>query len=63
VRKGEGVSIPLGAMLRDQALYPHPDVFDGFRFTKQHSKQPEGPSRFTDINEQWQVWGVGKITW
>jgi cytochrome P450 len=63
VRKGDGVSIPLGPMLRDNAVFPNPDVFDGFRFAKLHTKQPEGPTKFTDVNEKWQVWGVGKITW
>jgi hypothetical protein len=50
-------------MLRDKAAFPNPDVFDGFRFAKLHSKQLEGPTKFTDVNEEWQVWGVGKLTW
>ncbi|KAF2114936.1 cytochrome P450 [Lophiotrema nucula] len=68
VRKGEWVCVPLGPMLKDDALYPYADQFDGFRFAAHRTagddthKQPEGPSKFTDISENWQVWGTGKIT-
>ena len=68
VRKGDWVAAALGPMLRDSSLYPCPDKFDGFRFADpSHIEriavtQPEGPSKFTDINEKWQVWGTGKIT-
>jgi cytochrome P450 len=70
VKQGDWVSIPVGPMLRDERLYPQPDEFNGFRYTSKLMqdetntvRQPEGPSKFTDINEKWQVWGVGKITW
>lgn len=68
VRKGDWVAAALGPMLHDSRLYPCPNKFDGFRFADpKHAErastiQPEGPSKFTDINEKWQVWGTGKIT-
>ncbi|KAH8722687.1 cytochrome P450 [Phaeosphaeriaceae sp. PMI808] len=68
VNKGDWVAAALGPMLRDSRLYPRPDEFDGFRFAdssqvdRVSNAQPEGPSKFTDINEKWQVWGTGKIT-
>ncbi|KAF7876405.1 hypothetical protein EAF04_001497 [Stromatinia cepivora] len=67
VKKGDWVCVPVGAMLGDAENYPQPDVFHGFRFAdpkifgKQQSIQPEGPSKFTDISDKWQVWGTGKI--
>ncbi|KAJ8063629.1 hypothetical protein OCU04_007497 [Sclerotinia nivalis] len=67
VKKGDWVCVPVGAMLSDAENYPQPDVFGGFRFAdpkifgKEQSIQPEGPSKFTDISDKWQVWGTGKI--
>lgn len=69
VAKGEWVGIPVGPMLRDASKYPQPEVFDAFRFVdptklgRDHSVQPEGPSKFTDVSETWHVWGTGKLTW
>jgi hypothetical protein len=69
VAKGEWVGIPVGPMLHDPTKYPQPDLFDGFRFAdpgllgRDSSIQPEGPTKFTDINEKWHVWGTGKLTW
>ncbi|KAI4865980.1 cytochrome P450 [Hypoxylon rubiginosum] len=68
VAKGEWVGIPVGPMLRDASKYPQPEVFDAFRFVdptklgRDHSVQPEGPSKFTDVSETWHVWGTGKLT-
>ncbi|KAI1657940.1 cytochrome P450 [Daldinia decipiens] len=68
VPKGEWVGIPVGPMLQDASKYPQPEVFDGFRFAspkltgREHSRQPEGPSNFTDVSETWHVWGTGKLT-
>lgn len=56
-------------MLRDATKYPQPDMFDAFRFAdpsllgRDSSLQPEGSTKFTDINEKWHVWGTGKLTW
>ncbi|KAK7943817.1 uncharacterized protein PG986_012930 [Apiospora aurea] len=68
VAKGEWVGIPVGPMLRDASMYPHPDVFDPFRFIDSKLRrgttciQPDGPSKFTDVSDTWHVWGTGKMT-
>ncbi|KAF2488553.1 cytochrome P450, partial [Lophium mytilinum] len=68
VEKGNWICIPVGPMLRDASYYPQPDTFNGFRFASPElvggapSIQPEGPSKFTDISDTWQVWGTGRIT-
>ncbi|KAK8085466.1 hypothetical protein PG997_006737 [Apiospora hydei] len=68
VAKGEWVGIPVGPMLRDASMYPHPDVFDPFRFIDSKLRrgttciQPDGPSKFTDVSDTWHVWGTGKLT-
>ncbi|OCL06345.1 cytochrome P450 [Glonium stellatum] len=68
LEKGDWTCIPVGAMLKDDTLYPQPDEFNGFRFAdpklfgETKSVQPEGPSKFTDVLDNWQVWGTGKMT-
>lgn len=68
LKKGEWVAAALGPMLQDNSLYPKSKVFDGFRFADPKYTeatdcvQPEGPSKFTDVSEKYQIWGTGKIT-
>ena len=68
IKKGDWVAAALGPMLQDSSYYPRPNQFDGFRFADpkyteaEESIQPEGPTKFTDISEKYQVWGTGKIT-
>lgn len=69
VAKGEWAGIPVGPIMRDPSKFPQPDVFDAFRFVdprllgKESSRQPDGPSKFTDVSDSWFTWGTGKLTW
>jgi hypothetical protein len=59
--------------MNDAALYPNPQVFDGFRFAapvavekpeKMEVKQNEArQSKVTDVDLTFPFWGYGKEAW
>jgi hypothetical protein len=69
VEKGDWTYVPLRAMLYDPIRYPHPDTFNGFRFTDLPKSdlvpftQPEGPSKLTDVSHNWGMWGISRMAW
>ncbi|KAF7506029.1 hypothetical protein GJ744_012276 [Endocarpon pusillum] len=71
VNKGEWVCTPAGAVMHSENHYPEPLEFHGFRFADKKFvnhvldrgiSQPNGPSKLTDVDETWHVWGIGRIT-
>lgn len=71
---GNRVCVPGGAILRDPALYPDPEEFNGFRFVHAHGqrehraedgehKSSRGSSQFTETSTSFPLWGVGKRAW
>ena len=72
VNKGEWVCTPAGAIMHSENHYPEPMEFHGFRFAEKKFvnhvldrgvSQPNGPSKLTDVDDTWHVWGIGRITW
>ncbi|OTA92253.1 hypothetical protein M434DRAFT_396605 [Hypoxylon sp. CO27-5] len=70
VKKGDWACVPTRAMLHDETYYPHATTFEGFRFapldkvpimTANNVFQPEGPSRYSDLSENYHAWGIGGI--
>ncbi|XDG09977.1 hypothetical protein ABKA04_009592 [Annulohypoxylon sp. FPYF3050] len=70
VKKGDWTCVPTRAMLHDEAYYPHATTFEGFRFAPRDKVpttmadnvfQPEGPSRYSDLSENYHAWGIGGI--
>lgn len=71
VQKGDWTCIPAKAILQDERYFPKASSFQGFRFAHpdevnvnvQKVYQPEGPSRYTDLSENYHTWGAGGIIW
>ncbi|CAG8952927.1 hypothetical protein HYFRA_00007642 [Hymenoscyphus fraxineus] len=71
VKTGDWACVPTKAMLADEAYFPSAQSFQGFRFAPDGKlpknirtiSQPEGPSRYSDLSENYHVWGIGGITW
>ncbi|KAI0114415.1 cytochrome P450 [Nemania sp. FL0031] len=69
VKKGDWACVPAKAILQDERYFPSATNFQGFRFAppeKVASKiqtvyQPEGPSRYSDLSENYHAWGIGGI--
>ncbi|KAI1451456.1 cytochrome P450 [Annulohypoxylon moriforme] len=70
VKKGDWACVPTRAMLHDETYYPHASTFEGFRFAPREKVprnmasnvfQPEGPSRYSDLSENYHAWGIGGI--
>ncbi|KAI1120565.1 cytochrome P450 [Nemania abortiva] len=69
VKKGDWACIPTKAILQDERYFPHATSFQGFRFAPpdkvssnvQTVYQPEGPSRYSDLSENYHAWGIGGI--
>ncbi|KAH8427014.1 cytochrome P450 [Aspergillus melleus] len=63
---GDWACTPVGSMMRDPGNYPEPSQFSGFRFADpgllqgSHPLQSR-PSKLTDANETWQMWGTGRM--
>ncbi|KAI0384947.1 cytochrome P450 [Hypomontagnella monticulosa] len=69
VKKGDWACVPAKAILRDETHFPHATRFEGFRFAPRDEipgnletvSQPEGPSRYSDLSDNYHSWGVGGI--
>ncbi|KAI1475139.1 cytochrome P450 [Daldinia eschscholtzii] len=69
IAKGDWVCVPTKAILNDATYFPHADRFEGFRFAPLDKlpanmgtvSQPEGPSRYSDLSENYHAWGIGGI--
>ncbi|KAI0890679.1 cytochrome P450 [Annulohypoxylon maeteangense] len=70
VKKGDWTCVPTRAMLHDETYYPHATAFEGFRFAppdkvpkdeRSYIFQPEGPSRYSDLSDNYHAWGIGGI--
>lgn len=69
---GDWACTPVRAIMQDPAHYPSPLEFNGFRFvdtelldkaTKIGSVSQPTPSKLTDANNTWHVWGTGRMVW
>jgi cytochrome P450 len=69
-----GVTIPVGTLIaipgsaahRDEANYPYPNTFDGFRFAKlRESKGDTTTSRYQTVSTSSEhlAFGLGRHTW
>ena len=78
VPAGNLVCIPSYSIMHDAALYPNPQVFNGFRFaapaaaakkTEKTEGEGEGQkiearhSKVTDVDLTFPFWGYGKEAW
>ncbi|KAI0842314.1 cytochrome P450 [Hypoxylon sp. FL0890] len=69
VKKGDWACVPAMAILHDDKYFPRARSFNGFRFapldrlpkTVETLSQPEGPSRYSDLSENYHSWGIGGI--
>jgi cytochrome P450 len=71
---GDWACTPVRAMMQNPEHYPDPLKFNGFRFAdpkildEAASKpfdfpQKSSPSKLTDVNGSWHVWGTGRMAW
>ena len=71
---GDWACTPVRAMMQNPDHYPQPLEFKGFRFVDPELlnnanfpsfkfPQPQGPSKLTDVNGSWHVWGTGRMAW
>ena len=52
------IAVPQRALMNDPAIYPNPDVFDGFRFTTTDCDgNIKSKSRFTHPSWTYPYWG------
>ena len=54
--------------MRDPNYYAYPMTFDGFRFARNGNEkvsesEKDKPSRFTDVDHSYPIWGAGKLAW
>ncbi|TRX87721.1 hypothetical protein FHL15_011383 [Xylaria flabelliformis] len=71
VKKGDWTCVPAKAVLNDESFFPSASNFEGFRFAPRENipknlntiSQPEGPSRYSDLSENYHAWGIGGIVW
>lgn len=71
VPAGNIVCIPSYSIMHDPKLYPNPEVFDGFRFTKladldfmeKGAAKQIIKSKVTDVDLSFPFWGYGKEAW
>ena len=68
VPQGNWVCVPQRALMRDPKHYAHPMAFEGFRFARNRHEgfsdtDKDRPSRFTDVNHSFPIWGAGKLAW
>jgi cytochrome P450 len=70
---GDWACTPVRAIMTSPEYYPQATEFNGFRFadttaidTSVSEKfgfiQPN-PSKLTDVNDSWHVWGTGRMAW
>ena len=63
---GALVAVPASAAHRDERIYPNPDEFDGFRFSKlRESEGSDATSRYQVISTSTEhlAFALGKHTW
>lgn len=62
---GDWACVPQRAIMKDPAIYPLADNFDGARFATNHllDNQPTKASRFTDLHPFFPFWGLGRHAW
>ncbi|PLB46222.1 cytochrome P450, partial [Aspergillus steynii IBT 23096] len=64
---GDWACTPVRSIMLDPTNYPEPSQFSGFRFADpgllhgSYPLQPQ-PSKLTDVDEKWQMWGTGRMT-
>ncbi|KAI1390593.1 cytochrome P450 [Hypoxylon trugodes] len=69
IKKGDWACVPAKAILADETYFPNAAKFEGFRFAPPEKiphnvetvSQPEGPSRYSDLSENYHSWGIGGI--
>ncbi|KAI1740381.1 cytochrome P450 [Xylaria scruposa] len=69
VKKGDWTCVPAKAVLNDESFFPRASSFEGFRFAPRENipthlkgiSQPEGPSRYSDLSDNYHAWGIGGI--
>ena len=69
---GDWLCTPVRAIMQDPKYYPSPLDFNGFRFASHDSiykldmaskvSQPK-PSKLTDVDDTFHVWGTGRMAW
>ncbi|THC96489.1 hypothetical protein EYZ11_004033 [Aspergillus tanneri] len=66
---GDWVCTPVRSLMQHPDNYPEPLTFNGFRFVdphilpgRFHPLQPK-PSRLTDVDNTWHVWGTNRLAW
>ncbi|PQE05922.1 cytochrome p450 protein [Rutstroemia sp. NJR-2017a BVV2] len=69
---GDWACTPVKAMMHNPNYYPEPFAFNGFRFVKPEllsnlsetgnfDTPKSAPSKLTDVNDAWHVWGTGRM--
>ena len=72
INVGDWVCTPVRAIMQDPKFYPDPLAFNGFRFASRDVlddaegnfkfMQPN-PSKLTDVDDSFHVWGTGRMAW
>lgn len=74
VAVGDWACTPVRAIMQSAEFYPEPLQFNGFRFARPEDLpgavpdpnfnflQPK-PSKLTDVDPSWHVWGTGRMAW
>jgi cytochrome P450 len=71
LKVGDWACTPVRAIMQHEHYYPEPRLFYGFRFVdpslldndgKLKVSQPR-PSKLTDVDNTWHVWGTGRMAW
>jgi cytochrome P450 len=66
VPAGTLVAVPSCASLRDEEVYPNPEEFDGFRFSKLRERDGDATtSRYQVVSTSTEhlAFGLGRHTW
>ena len=65
VPAGTHVSIPVNATHRDERIYPNPEEFDGFRFSKLRKSEGDMTSRHqtVSLSNEHLAFGLGRHAW
>ena len=68
VLAGDWVCVPWRAMMRDPQVFKNPMSFKPSRFLNDRMSNPQAKSttrsfQLTDSDEQWLIWGAGRIRW
>lgn len=69
---GDWACTPVRAIMQSPVYYPNPLEFHGFRFVNKDIIEKLGtgfktpqhqPSKFTDVDNSFHVWGTGRMSW